>query len=57
MCVTLHVVLAKGGPGTIVESLYSVVASQRMDGGQSNDTLVPRTLVDWSLPSVVAVPD
>ena len=32
LCITLDVALAKGGPETIVESLYSVMSSQRMDG-------------------------
>ena len=40
----------------MVESLYSVMACQRMDGGQSNATLVHRTKVDWSIPAVIAVP-
>ena len=59
MAVTLDVAvaLAKGGPETIVESLYSVMGSQHMDGGQSNSTLVHRTKVDWSVLSVVAVPE
>ena len=37
----------------IHELLYSVMASQRMDGGQSNNMLVHRTKVDWSLPFAV----
>ena len=53
----LDVALAKGGPETVVETLYSVMGGQHKDGGQSNDTLVNRTKVDWSVSSVVAVPE
>ena len=53
----LDVALAKGGPETVVESLYSVMASQKMDGGQNDTTLVNRTKVDWCIPAVVAVPE
>ena len=49
--------LAKGGPETVVETLYSVMGGQHNDGGQSNDMPVNRTKVDWSVSSVVAVPE
>ena len=53
----LDVALAKGDPETAVETLYSVMGGQHKDGGQSNDTLVNRTKVNWSVSSVVAVPE
>ena len=53
----LDVALAKGGPETAVETLYSAMGGQHKDGGQSNDTLVNRTKVNWSVSSVVAVPE
>ncbi len=48
-----HIAFAKGGPEAIVESFYSVVASQQQDGGQLNETLSLRAKLDWSLPNVM----
>lgn len=49
-CLMFDVGLNKGGSEAIVESLYSVMKSQAMPGGQSNRTLVSRTKVDWTYP-------
>lgn len=38
------------GSEAVVESYYSVIKTQSMVGGRSNDTLVQRTNVDWSFP-------
>lgn len=46
-----------GGSEAIAESYYRVMETQRFDGGQSNEILDMRTLIDWSLPNVVACPN
>ena len=51
-CILLDVALAKGGPEAIAESFYTTMRSQQQNGGQSNDTLVVRTKLSWSLPPV-----
>lgn len=56
-CVVLDVVYNMGGSEAIAESYYSVMNSQRFDGGQLNETLDMRTLVDWCLPPVLACPN
>ena len=38
-CISVDVALAKGGTESIVESYYSVMDSQKMSGGQKNETL------------------
>lgn len=42
MCIVIDIVLAKGGTESIVESFYSSMASQAMQGGQSNEALALR---------------
>ena len=49
-CIAIDVALAMSGSEAVVESCYSVMKTQSMVGGQSNDTLVQRTNVDWSFP-------
>ena len=44
---------SKAGTEAIAESIYRVMETQEMDGGQSHDVLSLRTKVDWSLPSVL----
>jgi hypothetical protein len=51
-CIILDVVLAKGGPESIVESYYSAMRFQQQTGGQSNDILARRTKLSWCLPSL-----
>ena len=41
-CVTIDNSLAKGGTEAVVESYYSVMNSQKMSGGQQNETLAGR---------------
>ena len=50
-CIILDVVLAKGGPQSIVESYYSTMRHQQQPGGQSDDILTQRTKLSWCLPS------
>ena len=38
-CICIDIALAKGGTEAVVESYYSVMSSQKMSGGQVNDTL------------------
>ena len=42
MCIVTDIALAKGGTEAIVESFYSSMASQAMQGGQSNEALALR---------------
>lgn len=41
-CVSIDIALAKGGTEAVVESYYSVMNSQKMSGGQHNETLALR---------------
>ena len=45
-----------GETEAIAESYYSVMNTHRNDGGQHNDTLDMRTLIDWCLPPVLKCP-
>ena len=49
-CIAIVVALAMSGSEAVVESYYSVMKTESMVGGQSNDTLTQRTNVDWSFP-------
>ena len=49
-CTLLDVALAKGRPEAIAECFYTTMRSQQQNGGQSNDTLLVRTALSWSLP-------
>lgn len=51
-CIILDVVLAKGGPESIVESYYSTMRHQQQPGGQSDEILTQRTKLSWCLPSL-----
>lgn len=42
MSIAIDIALALGSTESIVESLYSVMKAQSMDGGQSNSTLALR---------------
>jgi hypothetical protein len=48
--------LAAGGCEAVVEGFYSVIGAHKKDGGQSNDVLVKRAIVDWSLPNPLSCP-
>jgi len=51
MCIVIDIALALSGSEAVVESSYSVMGSQTMPSGQSNDTLVGRTNIDWCFPN------
>jgi len=55
-CIIIDVAFSMSGSEAIVESYYSVMKTHRKDGGQHNDTLDMRTLVDWSLPAPINCP-
>jgi hypothetical protein len=50
MCVALDIALAAGGCEAIVEGFYSMVKAHTKSGGQSNNVLVQRAIVDWTIP-------
>ena len=50
MSIVIDVAIAMCGSEAIVESYSSVMKSQSMYGGQSNDTLVQITNIDWCFP-------
>ena len=49
-CIALDVALATSGCEAVVEGFYSVMKAHKKAGGQSNEVLVERVIVDWSLP-------
>ena len=51
MCIVIDIAIAMSGSEAVVESLYSVMGTQTKPGGQDNDTLVARTVVDWCFPN------
>ena len=51
--ICLDIALAKGGSEAVVESFYSDMGSQKMFGGQSNETIALRAKLDWDLPPVM----
>ena len=56
MCICLDVALATSGCEAIVEGFYSVVNVHKKNGGQNNENLLRRSIVDWSLPHPVSCP-
>ncbi len=56
MCISLDVALAASGCEAIVEGFYSVVTAHKKSGGQGNDVLVQRAVVDWSIPDPIICP-
>jgi hypothetical protein len=54
-CTCFDVALNCGGTEAVVESYYSVMGTQRQDGGQNNETLALRTKLDWLLPNITQV--
>lgn len=50
MCISLDVALGASGCEAIVEGFYSVVKMHKMNGGQLNESLTQRAIVDWALP-------
>ena len=49
LCTALDVALAKGGCEAVVESFYSVMATQKKDN-ISNEVLELRAITDWCFP-------
>ena len=56
MCIALDVALAASGCEAVVEGFYSLINAHKKSGGQSNDVLVQRAIVDWSLPMPASCP-
>ena len=56
MCIALDVALSAGGCEAVVEGFYSVISAHKKDGGQSNNILMQRAIVDWSLPNPISCP-
>lgn len=54
VCIAIDVALGASGCEAIVEGFYSVVGLHFKNGGQLNDNLVKRAIVDWCLPQPVA---
>ena len=52
MCVVIDIALAMSGSEAVVESYYSVMGTQCLPGGQLNETLSLRTIIDWCFPPV-----
>ncbi len=48
--------IGRWGCEAVVEGFYSVIGAHKKDGGQSNDVLVKRAIVDWSLPNPLSCP-
>ena len=52
----MDVALGSSGCDAIVEGFYILVNVHKKSGGQSNDILVQRALVDWTLPHSISCP-
>ena len=57
MCIALDIALAAGGCEAIVEGFYSVVSAHKKSGGQSNNVLVQRAIIDWTIPDPISCPN
>lgn len=55
-CIVLDVALAAGGCEAVVEGFYSLVKAHKKSGGQGNEVLVERAIVDWALPDPLTCP-
>lgn len=54
--IVLDVALAPSGCEAIVEGFYSAIKPHAKSGGQSNNVLMERAVVDWALPHQFACP-
>ena len=52
----MDVAVGSSGCEAIVEGFYILVNVHKKSGGQSNDILVQRALVDWTLPHSISCP-
>ena len=57
LCIALDFALGASGCEAVVEGFYSVVKIQKHAGGQSNDVLMERSVVDWVLPHPIPSPE
>ena len=57
MCIAIDVVLGASGCEAVVEGFYSLVKTYEKNGGQSNTSLVQRSIVDWALPHPIQCPN
>lgn len=57
MCIAIDVAFATSGCEAIVEGFYSVVGAHKKYGGQSNQSLTQRSIVDWCLPHPIRCPE
>ena len=55
-CIVLDVALGRSGWEVFAEGFYILVNSHEKPGGQSNDILVQKALVDWTLPHSISCP-
>lgn len=54
MCIALDVALGSSGSEAVMEGFYSVVQAHKKYGGQSNEVLMHRAIVDWSIPHPIS---
>lgn len=54
--ISLDVALGGGGCEAVVEGFYSLVKLHKKAGGQGDDAIVLKAIVDWSLPRPVSCP-
>ena len=57
MCIALNIALAASYCEAIVEGFYSVIAAHKMNGGQGNNVLVQRAIVDWCISNPISCPN
>nr|XP_039253066.1 uncharacterized protein LOC120330255 [Styela clava] len=55
-CIAMDIGINLGGSEAVVESFYSVMKTHQQSGGQSNETLARRTIVDWQFPMPAQCP-
>ena len=56
VCIVLDVALGSCGCEAVVEGFYSLVKAHTQTGGQSNEVLMERAVVDWILPHPISCP-
>ena len=52
-CTAFDVAVGMGGCESVVEGFYSTMSRHQFTGGQSNDTLVDRAIIDWLFPAAL----
>ena len=56
-CLSLDIALGANGCEAVVEGVYSVAKAHKQSDGQSNETLMQRTIIDWCLPHPITIPN